>query len=222
MRPYTTLFAASALMAGSALARPDGTGAHHHHSEHSAVSAPSAGGSASGYGAPQSGYGAPDAGYGAPEQSYAQPDAGYGAPDPGYGAPSEGYADYSSGTGYVEPQDSYGVAASGDSGLSAILIPLLIAAALFLLIPGTRTVDVNQRRKRSAGKLHRATSCPASDWPICAICEPLIGQIMLRATRIPLTTIQTLIHTCKYLHNMIRFYNSLIAMTNIWQTVDVS
>jgi hypothetical protein len=149
MRPYTTLFAASALMAGSALARPDGTGAHHHHSEHSAVSAPSAGGSASGYGAPQSGYGAPDAGYGAPEQSYAQPDAGYGAPDPGYGAPSEGYADYSSGTGYVEPQDSYGVAASGDSGLSAILIPLLIAAALFLLIPGTRTVPV-ERKRRSA------------------------------------------------------------------------
>jgi len=145
MRPYTTLFAASALMAGSALARPDGTGAHHHHTDHGAVSAPSAAGSASGYGAPQSGYGAPDAGYAAPEQSYATPDAGYGAPD-------VGYADYSSGTGYVD--DSFGsAAAAGDSGLSAILIPLLIAAALFLLIPGTRVVDVNStggKRKRSA------------------------------------------------------------------------
>jgi len=155
MRPYTSLFAASALMAGSALAMPDGTGSHHHHAEHSAVSAPSAGGSASGYGAPQSGYGAPDAGYGAPEQSYATPDAGYGAPDPGYGAPSEGYADYSSGTGYVEPADSYGVAAAADSGLSAILIPLLIAAALFLLIPGVREVCVGGaappcKKKRSA------------------------------------------------------------------------
>ena len=157
MRPYTSLFAASALMAGSALAMPDGTGSHHHHAEHSAVSAPSAGGSASGYGAPQSGYGAPD--------------AGYGAPDPGYGAPSEGYADYSSGTGYVEPADSYGVAAAADSGLSAILIPLLIAAALFLLTPVTKTVCVGGgtppcKKKRSAGKLHRSTSCPASDWLI--------------------------------------------------------
>jgi len=147
MRPYTSLFAASALVAGSALAMPDGTGSHHHHSEHSAVSAPSAGGSASGYGAPQTGYGAP-------EQSYATPDAGYGAPDPGYGTP-EVYSDYSSGTGYVEPADSYGVAAAADSGLSAILIPLLIAAALFLLIPGTRTVCVGGgqppcKKKRSA------------------------------------------------------------------------
>ena len=84
MRPYTTLFAASALMAGSALAMPDGTGAHHHHTEHAAASAPSAVGSASGYGAPQSGYGAPEA-------SYASPDTGYGAPGgaaDGYGAPS--------------------------------------------------------------------------------------------------------------------------------------
>ena len=171
MRPYTSLFAASALMAGSTLAMPDGTGSHHHHAEHSAVSAPSAAGSASGYGAPQSGYGAPDAGYGAPEQSYATPDAGYGAPDPGYGAPAEGYADYSSGAGYVEPADSFGVAASADSGLSAILIPLLIAAALFLLIPGVREVcaaggNPPCKKKRSAGKLHRSTSCPASDWLI--------------------------------------------------------
>ena len=168
MRPYTSLFAASALVAGSALAMPDGTGSHHHHSEHSAVSAPSAGGSASGYGAPQTGYGAP-------EQSYATPDAGYGAPDPGYGTP-EVYSDYSSGTGYVEPADSYGVAAAADSGLSAILIPLLIAAALFLLIPGTRIIAVcppggvaptpGCRRKRSAGKLHRSTGCLASVWPI--------------------------------------------------------
>jgi len=145
MRPYTTLFAASALMAGSALAMPDGTGAHHHHTEHAAASAPSAVGSASGYGAPQSGYGAPEA-------SYASPDTGYGAPDAGYGAP-EGYADYSSGAGYVD--DSYGDLAAGDSGLSAILIPLLIAAALFLLIPGVRCVDASGaavacRRKRSA------------------------------------------------------------------------
>ena len=41
MRPYTTLFAASVLMVGSALAMPDGTGGHHHHTDHAAVSAPS-------------------------------------------------------------------------------------------------------------------------------------------------------------------------------------
>ena len=170
MRPYTTLFAASALMAGSALAMPDGTGAHHHHSDHGAVSAPSAAGSASGYGAPQSGYGAPDAGYAAPEQSYATPDAGYGAPDAGYGAPDVGYADYSSGTGYVDDSFGSAAAAAGDSGLSAILIPLLIAAALFLLIPGVRNVPVCNappcKKKRSAGKLHRSTGCLALDWLI--------------------------------------------------------
>jgi hypothetical protein len=107
-----------------------------------------------GYGAPEQSYATPDTGYGAPEQSYATPDAGYGAPDPGYGTP-EVYSDYSSGTGYVEPADSYGVAAAADSGLSAILIPLLIAAALFLLIPGTRQVCVGGgappcKKKRSA------------------------------------------------------------------------
>lgn len=160
MRPYTTLFAAAGLMAGSALAMPDGTGAHHHHTDHNSVAAPSAAGSASGFGAAPSGYGAPDAGYGAPEQSYATPDAGYGAPDAGYGAPDLGYADYSSGTGYVEPLVTGPAAAAADSGLSAILIPLLIAAALFLLIPGTRIVPVcppggapptpGCRRKRSA------------------------------------------------------------------------
>ena len=166
MRPYTTLFAASALVAGSALARPDGTGAHHHHSDHGAVSAPSAAGSASGYGAPQSGYGAPDTGYAAPDQSYATPDAGYGAPD-------VGYADYSSGTGYVDDSFGSAAAAAGDSGLSAILIPLLIAAALFLLIPGVRQVPVCDpatancgKKKRSAGKLHRSTGCLALDWLI--------------------------------------------------------
>jgi len=167
MRPYTTLFAAAVFSAGSALAMPDGTGAHHHHADHNSVAAPSAAGSASGFGAAPSGYGAPDAGYaapdtgyGAPEQSYATPDVGYGAPDAGYGAP-DGYADYSSGTGYVEPLATE--AASGNSGLSAILIPLLIAAALFLLIPGVRQVPVGPvcppggvpptpgcRRKRSA------------------------------------------------------------------------
>jgi hypothetical protein len=131
MRPYTTLFAASVLMVGSALAMPDGTGGHHHHTDHGAVSAPSAAAAPSGYGAAQSGYGAPDAGYASLD----------------YSAPSEGYADYSA--GYVEPQDSYDAADRQDSGLGAILIPLLIAAALFLLIPGTRVVPV-EKRKRSA------------------------------------------------------------------------
>ena len=156
MRPYTTLFAASVLMVGSALAMPDGTGGHHHHTDHAAVSAPSAVGAASGYGAAQSGYGV------APETGYASLD--YGAP-----VGSEPYADYSYA---AEPQDNYAAADRQDSGLGAILIPLLIAAALFLLIPGTRVVPVcdpatqNCKRKRSAGKLHRSTGCLASDWLI--------------------------------------------------------
>lgn len=139
MRPYTTLFAASVLMVGSALAMPDGTGGHHHHTDHAAVSAPSAVGAASGYGAAQSGYGV------APETGYASLDY-----DP---AASQGYADYSYA---AEPQDNYAAADRQDSGLGAILIPLLIAAALFLLIPGTRVVPVcdpatqNCKRKRSA------------------------------------------------------------------------
>merc|ERR1719420_2554212 len=114
-----TIFA----LAGRSLALPDGVGGHHHHGDHGAAAPPVSGG----------GYAAPDAGYGAP-------DAGFSSPDAGYASPSGGY-DY--------PTDSYGgetATVSGSDGMSMIIIPLLIAAALFLLFPSVTTVPVRKRR----------------------------------------------------------------------------
>lgn len=126
-------------LTGRSLALPDGVGGHHgHHTDHGAVADPVA---SADY---QSGYGAPDAGYSSPDAGYASPDAGYGAPDAGYAEPA--YADYGN---YAAP--TYGEAASSENGMSMIIIPLLIAAALFLLFPSVTTVPVTTgRRKRAA------------------------------------------------------------------------
>ena len=65
------------------------------------------------------------------------PDAGYGTPDyDTYG----GYQAY-------EPQDEGFEVAEAESGMSMIIVPLLIAAALFLLFPSVRNVEVRKRRE---------------------------------------------------------------------------
>lgn len=137
MRYHSYALAILALSAPS-LALPDGTGGHHHgahgahgahHTDHGAVAAP-----ATGYQEPASGYEAADTGY-------AVPDAGYGTPDVDYQA-SSGYG-YS---GY-DVQEPYGEVAESDNSLRMIMIPLMIAAALFLLIPSVRDVG---RKKREA------------------------------------------------------------------------
>merc|ERR1711963_1320209 len=80
-------------------------------------------------GEPQASYGVPDSGYGAP-------DTGYGAPNSGYGAPPD-YGDYGVPSG---PADT--AVQGGESAMSMIIIPILIAAALFLLFPSVTTVPV--------------------------------------------------------------------------------
>jgi len=124
MRYHSYALAILALGART-LGLPDGVGGHHHHTDHGAVSAP-----ASGYQEPLSGYETPDAGY-------AVPDTGYGTPDA-----YDGYT-YDVAEPYGEEQEN---------GLSMLMIPLLIAAALFLLFPSVRQVPVNGngRRKREA------------------------------------------------------------------------
>jgi len=135
MRSFQTLTVLA--LAGHSLARPDGVGGHHaHHTDHGAVAAPS------------DQYAEPSAGYAEPSAT------GYAAPDAGYGAPS-----YSSGSGagYYEPSatggfaddsiNPFGNALSGSDGMSMILVPLLIVAALFLLIPGVTTVPVNRKKR---------------------------------------------------------------------------
>jgi len=142
-----TIFA----LAGRSLALPDGVGGHHHHGDHGAAAPPVSGGGyaapEASYSSPGAGYASPDAGYGAPDAGYATPDAGYGAPDAGYSSPDAGYASPSG--GYDYPTDSYGgetATVSGSDGMSMIIIPLLIAAALFLLFPSVTTVPVRKRR----------------------------------------------------------------------------
>lgn len=138
-------------VASHSFALPDGVGGHHgHHSEHgAAAAAPSGYGSPdASYSSPDAGYASPDAGYAAPDSGYGAPDAGYGAPDAGYAAPDAGYAEpsYNDYGNYAAPGSGYGEAAAAENGMSMIIIPLLIAAALFLLFPSVTTVPVRKRR----------------------------------------------------------------------------
>ena len=149
MRHASSALATLALLAASAAARPDGVGGHHHahHAEHGAT-APAAAEPLSGHATPDAGYAAPDAGYASPDVS-----SGYGAPESGYGEPSYGYTATGTGGGYVAET-------AGADGMSMIIIPLLIAAALFLLFPSVVNVDVNAtqagRKKRAVtGELHK-------------------------------------------------------------------
>ena len=140
MRTHSRLTALALLaLAHRSLGLPDGVGGHHaHHAEHAAAPAPVA-----------SGYQEPAAGY------EAAADPGYAVPDTGYGTP-----DYDTGYGY----QGYDAASEGfevaeaENGMSMIIVPLLIAAALFLLFPSVRQVPVNGnggRRKREAGESHK-------------------------------------------------------------------
>jgi len=139
MRHHSYALAILALSTGS-LAFPDGTGGHHHgahHAEHGAHHAD--------HGAAA----APSTGYEAADTGYAVPDAGYAVPDAGYASPE---VDYSYSSGY-EVQEPYGAAQESGPDMSFILVPLLIVAALALLFPSVRVVDVNGqggRRKREA------------------------------------------------------------------------
>jgi len=74
--------------------------------------------------------------------------SGYGAPESGYGEPSYGYTATGTGGGYVAET-------AGADGMSMIIIPLLIAAALFLLFPSVVNVDVNATQ---AGRKKRAVT----------------------------------------------------------------
>ena len=135
MRYHSLTALAILALTQTSLALPDGVGGHHgHHAEHTAAAAP-----------PASGYQEPVAAYEpAADPGYAVPDAGYGTPD--Y---DTGY--YGTGQGYdVAPQEGYEVA-EAENGMSMIIVPLLIAAALFLLFPSVRTVPV-QRKRREAGE----------------------------------------------------------------------
>lgn len=138
-----------ALCVGTALARPDGAGGHHH--DHSAAAAP----------VPSSGYQEPAAGYSAPASGYEQPAYDSGA---GYSAPSAGGYDAGYDTGYTAPESyapaSYGTTDTGPFlgfGLGWVFIPIVIVLGLFLLFPSTTVVPVDGRRKRGAeeGELHK-------------------------------------------------------------------
>ena len=134
MRYHSLSALAILALAHRSAALPDGVGGHHgHHTEHAAAAAP-----------PASGYQEPVAAY----EPAADP--GYAVPDTGYGTP-----DYDTGYGYqgydVAPEEGYAVA-EAENGMSMIIIPLLIAAALFLLFPSVRNVDVNSRKRREAGE----------------------------------------------------------------------
>lgn len=135
-------------LAGHALARPDGVGGHHaHHTDHGAAAAPvdAYAQPSSGYAEPAASYEQPLGGYGAPDAGYSSPDAGYASPDSGYGAPSASGYDYApSAGGFADDSiNPFGNALSGSDGMSMILVPLLIVAALFLLFPSVQQVPVN-------------------------------------------------------------------------------
>ena len=134
MRYHSLTALAVLALAHRSLGLPDGVGGHHgHHTEHAAAAAP-----ASSYQEPVAAY-EPAA------------DPGYAVPDTGYGTP-----DYDTGYGYqgydAAPQEGYEVA-EAENGMSMIIVPLLIAAALFLLFPSVREVAV--RKKREAGELEK-------------------------------------------------------------------
>merc|ERR1712072_1008033 len=72
-------------------------------------------------------------------------DPGYAVPDTGYGTP-----DYDTGYGYqgydAASAEGFEVA-EAENGMSMIIVPLLIAAALFLLFPSVREAAVRKRRE---------------------------------------------------------------------------
>lgn len=130
MRYHSRLTALALLaLAHRSLGLPDGVGGHHaHHADHGAVAAPVA----SGYQEPAAGYEA------AADPGYAVPDTGYGTPDYDTGYGYQGY-DAASAEGFE--------VAEAENGMSMIIVPLLIAAALFLLFPSVREVAVRKRRE---------------------------------------------------------------------------
>ena len=110
-------YVAALALLGAVLA--DGTG--HHHTDHGAAAAPSAGG----YAAPAASYGAPaDTGYAAPQNDYAAPT--YDAPATGYGEP----------TGYDAP--SYNAVQDTVDGFDLAkiteLLPLFVAVFAAIII----------------------------------------------------------------------------------------
>ena len=128
-------YVAALALLGAVLA--DGTG--HHHTDHGAAAAPSAGG----YAAPAASYGAPaDTGYAAPQNAYAAPT--YDAPSTGYEQPAGDYAaptydapstGYGEPTGYDAP--TYAAQDTVDGfDLSKIteLLPLFVAVFAAIII----------------------------------------------------------------------------------------
>lgn len=130
MRFHSLTALAVLALAHRALGLPDGVGGHHgHHTEHAAAAPP-----ASGYAEPVAAYEP------AAETGYAVPDTGYGTPDYDTGYGYQGYE--------AAPQEGYEVA-EAENGMSMIIIPLLIAAALFLLFPSVRNVEVKRKRREA-------------------------------------------------------------------------
>jgi len=128
-------YVAALALLGAVLA--DGTG--HHHTDHGAAAAPSAGG----YAAPAASYGAPaDTGYAAPQNAYAAPS--YDAPSTGYEQPAGDYAaptydapstGYGEPTGYDAPTYAAQDAADGfDLSKITELLPLFVAVFAAIII----------------------------------------------------------------------------------------
>ena len=128
-------YVAALALLGAVLA--DGTG--HHHTDHGAAAAPSAGG----YAAPAASYGAPaDTGYAAPQNDYAAPT--YDAPSAGYAPPAGDYAapTYDAPTGYAEPTGydapSYNAVQDTVDGFDLAkiteLLPLFVAVFAAIII----------------------------------------------------------------------------------------
>ena len=128
-------YVAALALIGAVLA--DGTG--HHHADHGAAAAPSAGG----YAAPaDTGYAAPASSYGAPQNDYAAPaydaPSSYGAPQNDYAAPTYDAPTYDAptATGYDAP--SYNAIQDTVDGfdLSKIteLLPLFVAVFAAIII----------------------------------------------------------------------------------------
>ena len=129
-------YVAALALLGAVLA--DGTG--HHHTDHGAAAAPSAGG----YAAPAASYGAPaDTGYAAPQNDYAAPT--YDAPSAGYAQPAGDYAaptydapatGYGEPTGYDAP--SYNAVQDTVDGFDLAkiteLLPLFVAVFAAIII----------------------------------------------------------------------------------------
>lgn len=128
-------YVAALALLGAVLA--DGTG--HHHADHGAAAAPSAGG----YAAPaDTGYAAPASSYGAPQNDYAAPTydapSSYGAPQSDYAAPTYDAPTYDAptATGYDAP--SYNAIQDATNGLDLSkiteLLPLFVAVFAAIII----------------------------------------------------------------------------------------